>query len=80
MNVNQAIDALIGVALTVFPAGSQKSPDRERNSKNLKSAIEGLLQAREIPLGIKMGDQIGTQKGCKVYVYFFLPISYPELL
>jgi len=69
MNVDEAIDALINVATAVFAEESQDVVDSNSNSKNLKNAIEELLQAREIPVNFKMYEGDRPQARCKVYVY-----------
>jgi len=71
MNVDEAIDALITVATAVFPEGSQDATDPEANSRNLKDAIEDMLQARNIPVNTKMYERSWPQPRCKVYVYSF---------
>jgi hypothetical protein len=72
MNISQAIDSLLDVAYTVFPEGSQQTPNPETNSEKLKAAIEDMLQARQIPLDTKMNEQSRQQTRCKVYVIFLL--------
>jgi hypothetical protein len=69
MNVDEAIDALITVATAIFPEGSQGIGDPEANSRNLKDAIEDMLQARNIPVNTKMYERCQPQPRCKVYVY-----------
>jgi hypothetical protein len=68
MNINEAIEALLDVAFAVFPEGSQQTLNLGANSDKLKVAIEGMLQARQIPLGTKMNEPSRPQTGCKVYV------------
>jgi hypothetical protein len=70
MNVNEAIDSLLDVAFAVFPEESQQTSNLETNSEKLKVALEGMLQAREIPLDTKMNEPSRAQTGCKVYVIF----------
>jgi hypothetical protein len=69
MNVDEAIDALITVATAIFPEGSQGIGDPEANSRNLKDAIEDMLQARKIPVNTKMYERSRPPPRCKVYVY-----------
>jgi hypothetical protein len=66
MNVDEAIDALITVATAVFPEGSQDIPEPETNSKNLKGAIEEMLQTKEIAVNAKMHERDSPQQRCKV--------------
>jgi hypothetical protein len=57
MNADEAIDALITVATTIFPEGSQDVPELEANSKNLKDAIEEMLQTKGISVNAKMHER-----------------------
>jgi hypothetical protein len=66
MNVDEAIDALITVATAIFPEDSQDTTDPEANSRNLKEAIENMLQARNIQLNTKMYERSRPQPRCKV--------------
>ena len=66
MNVDEAIDALITVATAVFPEVSQDITDPAANSRNLKDAIEDMLQARNIPINTKMYERDRQQTRCKV--------------
>jgi hypothetical protein len=66
MNVDEAIEGLITVATTIFPEGSQDIPEPETNSKNLKEAIEEMLQTKEITVNTKMHERDRPQKRCKV--------------
>jgi hypothetical protein len=68
MSVDEAIEALLVVAFSVFPEVSQQPSDRETNSRNLKESIESLLQARKIPLDTKLHDRNRLSTRCKVYV------------
>jgi len=67
MNLNEAIDTLIEVASAVFPE-SQPTIDRDVNTKALKGAIEAILEARGIPVDVKMIDPRLPPTNCKVYV------------
>ena len=49
MSVGQAIEGLLMVAFAVFP-GSDEKNDPEMNMRNLKRAIEELLESNGIPL------------------------------
>jgi hypothetical protein len=66
MSVDEAIDALVTVATAVFPRGSQEEVDPDFNSKNLKNAIEDMLQTREVPVNSKMYEPDRPQTSCKV--------------
>jgi len=68
MNVDDAIDALISVAHSIFPEESQDVNNKERNSKVLKEAIEDLLQTRGVPLNAKMYEKDRPETRCKVFV------------
>ena len=68
MNVNQAIDAVVAVASAVFPEDSHEAIERSERSRNLKAVVEGMLQARKIPVDTKMYDPIHRSK-CKVLVH-----------
>jgi hypothetical protein len=69
MSVDEGIDALIGVATTIFLESSQDMIDPEINSKKLKDAIEKMLQIRGIPVNTKMYQPDHLQTRCKVYAY-----------
>jgi hypothetical protein len=69
MNLNETVDALLEVASAVFPEEPQKTIDRASNTKQLKKAVEGILEARSIPLSTKMNDPERTPTNCKVYVF-----------
>jgi len=66
MSVDDAIEALITVTTAIFPEGSQEAPDPEINSKQLKEAIEDMLQVRGLALDTKMYERSDLQTGCKV--------------
>jgi hypothetical protein len=66
MHIDEAIDALITVATTIFPEGSQGVPEPETNSKNLKEAIEEMLQTKGISVNAKMHERDRPHKRCKV--------------
>jgi hypothetical protein len=74
MNFNEAVDTLLEVASAVFPEAPQQTIDRESNTKELRKAVEGILEARNIPLSTKMNDPACTAINCKVYV-FSLPLT-----
>jgi hypothetical protein len=66
MNVDEAIDALITVATTIFPESSPEVVDPEVNLKNLKDAIEYMLNTRDIPVNAKMYERGRPQTRCRV--------------
>jgi hypothetical protein len=66
MNVDDAINMLITVATTIFPEGSQETPDPEVDSRKLKEAIEDVLQTRGLPVNAKMCERNSPQAECKV--------------
>lgn len=68
MNVDEAIEGLVSVASAVFPNNSYQDIDPELNMKNLRAAIEEILQARSIPLETPMHDKQQPPQTCKVYV------------
>ena len=65
MTASQAIDALCTVALAVFPDRADQTGNAEENTRNLKEAIVGILNARKIPLDSKMNDKSRPPK-CRV--------------
>jgi len=67
MNVNEAIETLLEVASAIFPEEAQQTPNLELNISNLKAAIEGVLERREVSLKTKMNDRNYSPR-CKVYV------------
>jgi len=66
MTTEHAINALLDVALAVFPDGPQEIHDTEANSKSLKQAIEDILQGCEISLTSMMYDENRPPSKCKV--------------
>ena len=68
MNLNEAVDTLLEVASAVFPEEPQQTINRGSNTKKLKDAVEGILEARNIPLDTKMNDPRRPPTKCKVYV------------
>jgi hypothetical protein len=72
MNVNQAIHALLNVAVRVFPVDSLDTVNPETSSLNLKEAIEARLEASGVPLGTKIYDKTRSSR-CKVYVLHNIP-------
>jgi hypothetical protein len=71
MNLNEAVDTVLEVASAVFLEEPQQTIDRDSNSKELKKAVEGILEARNIPLNTKMNDPQRPPAKCKVYVFPF---------
>ncbi|KIM32605.1 hypothetical protein M408DRAFT_48522, partial [Serendipita vermifera MAFF 305830] len=68
MNVDEAIEGLISVAGIVFPAETPEAIDREANTKNLKQAVEDLLQTKGIQPTTKMYNKNESTIKCKVVV------------
>jgi hypothetical protein len=68
MNVDEAIDALLNVALAIFPNNHDSEPDQEARTRRLSESIESILQTRGIPSDRKMQDTDNEFVGCKVYV------------
>lgn len=71
MTVDQTIDALLSVASAVFPQDTvtYAKTDVEVNSTKLKSAIEDILAARNVPIETKINEDSGSPSTCKVTVY-----------
>jgi hypothetical protein len=67
MNVDEAIEALLHVALAIFPGDPTKT-DPETRTGRLRESVENLLQTRGIPLDRKMQEKGEEPAGCKVYV------------
>ena len=65
MTIGQAIDALLALALALFPGDSDHEQTPESNSNRLKALIEGILTARDIPLDTKLHSKDQPSK-CKV--------------
>ena len=70
MNVNEAIEAVLDLVSSIFPEGFEDMTNVESNTRNLKEAVEGILQARNISLDTKMKDDNRAPTGCHVYVLF----------
>jgi hypothetical protein len=68
MNVDEAIDALLNVALAVFPDNSDLEPDQETRTRRLSESVKSILQTRGVPPDQKMQDTSEKPVGCKVYV------------
>ena len=68
MNVEQAIDALLTIASSIFPEEENGEVDLVKNTQNLNGAIDNMLQTMKVPLDTKMNDQRGPAERCKVYV------------
>ena len=66
MSLNEAIDALLTIAIAVFPERLDEEPDLSLNAKNLKEAVENMLQVANVPLDTKMNDQRQSTGKCKV--------------
>jgi hypothetical protein len=67
MNVDEAIDALLNVALAVFPNNPDSELDPETRTRRLRESVEGILQTRGIPPDRKMQDTSEKSIGRKVY-------------
>jgi len=84
MSIEEAIDGLITVAITVFLGGSWDPNAAEGNSKRLKEAIEDLLRTRGIPTATKMHERDAPHPTCKVSVcylhYLFPQLNFSRLL
>jgi hypothetical protein len=76
MNVDEAVDALLEVALAIFPNESRASPDLETSTKHLRESVENILQTRRIPVDRKMQEKGEHPIGCKVYVICHYPSKY----
>ena len=70
MNVDEAIDALLNVALAIFPDSSHPDPDQETRTRELNESVKSILQIRGIPPDQKMQETSEKSVGCKVYVSF----------
>jgi hypothetical protein len=67
MNMDEAIEALLDVALAIFP-DSHPNLDVEARTKQLSESIESILQTRGVPVDRKMQEKGEEPVGCKVYV------------
>jgi hypothetical protein len=67
MNVDEAIEALLDVALTIFP-GDPPNSNPEARTRQLRESVERLLQTKGVPLDQKMQEKGEGPIGCKVYV------------
>jgi hypothetical protein len=67
MNVDEAIDALLNVALAVFPDSPHPELDQGMRTRRLSESVEAILQTRGIPFDRKMQDTDDESVGCKVY-------------
>ena len=69
MKVDQAIDELLAIAPAVFRNAPQGTIDRDENSRRLKLAVEGMIEAEEVSLDTKMHEPMRPPGRCKVLVY-----------
>jgi hypothetical protein len=69
MNVDEAIDALLAVALAIFPNEPRPPFDPESNTRQLSGAVENILQTRGFPSDRKMQEKGEEPVRCKVYVW-----------
>jgi hypothetical protein len=67
MNVDKTIEALLDVALAIFPDITLISDTKARR-KQLKESVENILQTRGVPLDQRMQQKGKESTGCKVYV------------
>ena len=70
MNVDEAIETVLDVALVVFPDDLTTKLDPEARMRQLGESVKSILQVRGIPPDRKMQDTGGELAGCKVYVWF----------
>jgi hypothetical protein len=68
MNVDEAIDALRSVALSIFPAMPHPNYDSEKRMGKLRESVNNILRIRGIPEDRRMQDTSKACVGCKVYV------------
>ena len=66
MSINEATDALLTIATTIFPSSPDEEPDLGLNTKNLTEAVENMLQTVDVPLDTKMNDSRRPTGKCKV--------------
>jgi hypothetical protein len=68
MNVAEAIEPLLDVALAIFPANPRPDCDPETRTKRLSDSVQNILQTRGITPDRKMQDTCEDAVACKVYV------------
>jgi hypothetical protein len=66
MNVDEAVEALLEVALAIFP-GDPMDSDPETRTRQLTESVETILQARGVLLDRKMQEKGEEPMRCKVY-------------
>jgi hypothetical protein len=66
MPVSQAIDELVILGTTLFPADTETTPTPEQNSLRLKELVQEMLQRQQIPIDIKLNDHRLARSRCKV--------------
>jgi hypothetical protein len=77
MNVDEAIDALLNVALAIFPDNPDSETDKDAYTRRLRESVKSIIQTRGIPSDRKMQDTGEESVGCKVYVLF--PCTFTHL-
>jgi hypothetical protein len=68
MNVYEAIDALLDVALAIFPDNPHSEPDKETRTRQLSESVKSILQTRRVPPDQRIQDMGENPARCKVYV------------
>jgi hypothetical protein len=68
MNVNEAIEALLNVALATFPGKLDPNSELENRTKWFSESVKSILQARGMAPDRKMQETSAQFRGCKVYV------------
>jgi hypothetical protein len=63
--VSQAIEELVILGTAIFPDGDEVMPTLEENSKQLKEAVEDMLERHNYPIDIKLKDSRFTGSQCK---------------
>jgi hypothetical protein len=76
MNMDEAIEAFLDVALAVFPNDPCPNSDPETNARLLRESVENILQTRGIPPSQRMQEKRRESAGCKVYVLCPHPSKY----
>jgi hypothetical protein len=68
LNLIEDVDTILEVASAVFPEQSEQMIDCDANTKELRKAVEGVLETGNIPLDTKMPDPQRPPTNCKVHV------------
>ncbi|KIM29976.1 hypothetical protein M408DRAFT_99729 [Serendipita vermifera MAFF 305830] len=69
MTIDEAIDALLTIASSVFPYDPSANATPEENMETLRAAVESMLEAKGVPTDTKIQDKGQSSTKCKVAIF-----------